>query len=504
MSDSIKIVENGFVFTADAQQRSDVFTILIRNDRISEISTRGEALKAMYPNAEVIDAAGKAIFPGFVDPHYHGESFILRPLTNRVPFSKWSKDPELTKAFAFVREHCSVEQLTTVYRLGFRAALKAGVTTLAEAGMDTLDRTFGAAIEAFSQSDLRGFLTLHSGDQVEHAKTQKAQAVRFLLSAPGEDDLTSYNLQTTARTAREARWPMVITVGETRKQLDILKKNFQKSPLQLLSEYKFLSQPVVLAHLVYFEPGDLEILIQSRLPALVSPASLVTKGTDIPPLVKFFDVGVPVALCGDWGLSDPFSNLRVLSALIRSEGTPNVQPFSLLESVTRVPAAVLGVANEVGSLEVGKKADLVAVDISRFQFSGFAEGTNSEELLWLVLNECSSSDIAEVMVNGEFYVRERTMLTYSEEDLSAEGTSLFTALVNAIGRGSQATSGGSIVGAAAASLVEGTLDSPAEEGFRIVKKGNEDAPATILQMPPQRPAELASGVKKIFGEEEEL
>ena len=139
MSDSIKIVENGFVFTADAQQRSDVFTILIRNDRISEISTRGEALKAMYPNAEVIDAAGKAIFPGFVDPHYHGESFILRPLTNRVPFSKWSKDPELTKAFAFVREHCSVEHLTTMYRLGFRAALKAGVTTLAEAGMDTLE-----------------------------------------------------------------------------------------------------------------------------------------------------------------------------------------------------------------------------------------------------------------------------------------------------------------------------------------------------------------------------
>ena len=61
MSDSVKIIENGFVFTGDHQNRAGRLTIIVKNGRIIEIGTRAEALKALYSNAEVIDAAGKII-----------------------------------------------------------------------------------------------------------------------------------------------------------------------------------------------------------------------------------------------------------------------------------------------------------------------------------------------------------------------------------------------------------------------------------------------------------
>jgi 5-methylthioadenosine/S-adenosylhomocysteine deaminase len=504
MPDSIKIIENGYVFTGDAQQRSGMLTILIRNDRIAEISTRGDALKAMHANAEVIDASGRALFPGFVDPHYHGDSFLLRPLTNRLPLLKWGKDPELSKAFEFLREVASLEQLTTMYRLGFRAALQSGVTALADAGIDTIDRTLKAALDAFSQSDLRGLMTLHNGDQVDFAKTRKNTAVRFLLAAAGEDDLTTYNLQTTARVAREARWPMVMQAGETRKQFDALKKNFQKSPIQLLNEYKLFDQPVMLVHLAHFESGDIQILSQARMPILFSPNAIAAKATDIPPFAELIAADIPIALCGDWGVSDPLANVRTLMALASFEGVQNLQPFSLLDSITRFPAMALGLFNEIGSLEPGKKADIAAVDISRFRFSGFTPSVNAGELLHLIFAECSSSDMSEVMVNGEFYVREHTLLTYSEEDLANEGKTLFRDIVAATGR--QKETRPSSPSVANVFSVDVREDAPQllDEGFRIVKKVDEPVRAAILPMMPTRNTELSGEVRKVFGDDEEF
>jgi 5-methylthioadenosine/S-adenosylhomocysteine deaminase len=461
-------------------------------------------MKAMNANAEVIDARGRALFPGFVDPHYHGESFVLRPLTNRLPLAKWNKDPQVANAFEFVRKLATLEQLKTMYRLGFRAALQSGVTALAEAGIDTIDRTLRAALEAFSHSDLRGFVTLHNGDQVDHAKTLKSPATRYLLAAAGEDDLTTYNLQTTARVAREAKWPIVMQAGETRKQYDALKKNFQKSPTQLFNEYKLFEQPLMLVHLAQFEPGDLEILAQAKMPIVFSPSAIAAKATDIPPFAELVASGIPIALCGDWGVSDPLANVKTLMTLLAFEGMQNLQPFSLLDSITRLPATALGMFNEIGSLEPAKKADIAAVDISRFRFSGFTPNVNASELLHLIFTECSASDISEVMVNGEFYVREHTLLTYSEEDLANEGRALFADIVAATGRSNDVAP--SLPAVVQQFSVDGQEDShpSVDEGFRIVKKNDQPVHATILPMPAPRRAELASETRKVFGEDEEF
>ncbi|HTP13240.1 MAG TPA: amidohydrolase family protein, partial [Bacteroidota bacterium] len=81
LTESTKIVENGIVATGDGANRIGPFAILIRNDRIVEVAPRSEPLKNLYPGAEVVDAKGKMILPGFVDAHIHGESVLLRSLT---------------------------------------------------------------------------------------------------------------------------------------------------------------------------------------------------------------------------------------------------------------------------------------------------------------------------------------------------------------------------------------------------------------------------------------
>ena len=111
-------------------------TIIIQNGRIIEIGRRAEAIKAIYPKAEVIDMAGKILLPGFVDAHHTGESFILRYLTCGQPMLRWDKNPVISRAFNYLYKEATFQEFLALYRLSYFAALKSGVTTLAEYGID--------------------------------------------------------------------------------------------------------------------------------------------------------------------------------------------------------------------------------------------------------------------------------------------------------------------------------------------------------------------------------
>jgi len=190
MIDSIKIIENGFVFTGDKQNRAGRLTLIIQNGRIIEIGIRADALKATYPNAEVIDAAGKIILPGFVDAHHTGESFILRYLTSGQPMSRWNKNPIISRAFDYLRKEATLQEFSTLYRLSYYAALKSGVTTLAEYGIDTPEHSFTASLEAMQQTNQRGFVGLHNGDQIEAARKLRESSIRFAFVIADEENLT--------------------------------------------------------------------------------------------------------------------------------------------------------------------------------------------------------------------------------------------------------------------------------------------------------------------------
>lgn len=89
----VKIIENGFVVSGNVKNQLGCMTVIVQGNRILEIGKRADAVKPQFADAEVIDAAGKIIFPGFINAHYRGESFILRFLTTAVPAARWGKQP---------------------------------------------------------------------------------------------------------------------------------------------------------------------------------------------------------------------------------------------------------------------------------------------------------------------------------------------------------------------------------------------------------------------------
>ncbi len=330
MSDSIKIIENGFVFTGDKPKLAGRLTIIPMNGRIIDIGRRAEALKALYSNAEVIDAAGKIILPGFVDAHHTGESFILRYLTYGQPMSRWNKNPAISRAYDYLHKEASFQEFLTLYRLSYYAALKSGVTTLAEYGIDTPEHSFAASLEALHQTNLKGFIGLHNGDQIEAARKLQKSSIHFAFVITDEENLTLYNLQSSIRFARELKWPMILHLGQTRHAFDIVKKNFNKSIAQLIADYLVVDSAVHLLHLSSFDDGDYEIIAKSHTPLVYSPSAIFYKGTDIPPFGQLLNHKITLALGTDWGIAQPLENIQSYNSMIRTLGLPLERAYSRL------------------------------------------------------------------------------------------------------------------------------------------------------------------------------
>jgi 5-methylthioadenosine/S-adenosylhomocysteine deaminase len=507
MNESIKIIENGFVFTGDKQHHAGRLTLLIQKGHIVDIGKPVQVLKALHPSAEVINAADKVLLPGFVDAHHVGESFILRYITSGQPMSRWNKNSVVSLAVNYLRKEATYEEFLYLYRLSYCAALKSGITTVSEYGFDTPEHSFSAALEAMRQANVRGVIGLHNGDQIEAAKMLHETSSRFACAITDEESLTTYNFQSTIRIAHELQWPVMLHLGQTQHGFDVVKKNFNKSIVQLYADYHVFDFPVHLLHLACFDDGDAEIIAKFGTPLVLSPLSILRKGTKIPPFEKLFRHNVTLALGSDWGAAQPLENIQSYTSLLKMLGLPVDKAYDLLALHTKNGAHALELDAEIGTIEVGKKADIVFLDLSEFRMNTILTDENNERMLDVVLQEATSHHVSDVMINGEFYVREGHLLAYSEDDLLKEGQSVLGKLLQVIRqKKSSVPTSAPVLQILTQRKKENAIpvnELPYEEGFKVVRK--ETTPTAFkgkVDSSMNTTSKSQNNTRKIFGDDE--
>jgi len=507
MSGSVKIIENGLVFTGDKKHNAGRLTLLIQNGYIVDIGKPMQALKALHPSAEVIDATDKILLPGFVDAHHTGESFILRYLSPGQPIMRRTKNSIMSKAVGYLRKEASYEDFLNLYRLSYCAALKSGITTIAEYGVDTPVNSFPASLEAMRQANVRGIIGLHNSDQIEAAKKLHAASCRFACTISNEEDLTAYNFQFIIRIAHELKWPVILHLGQTQHGCDIVKKNFNKSIMQLYTDYHVFDFPVRLLHLACLDDNDAEIISKSGVPLILSPLSILRKRTNIPPFEKLLRHNVTLALGSDWGAAQPLENIQSYVSILKILGLPSPEAHNLLALHTKNGAQALALDNEIGTLEIGKKADIVFLDLSGFRMNALLADENNDSVLDVVLQEAASQYVSDVMINGEFYVRRGQLLAYSEDDLVNEGNAILRKIIQACGQnkpsGLKSTPVFQISIKRRQEDENQSNELPCEEGFKIIRKekprvGFENKENTSTDAA-NKPKKI---IRKIFGDDE--
>ncbi len=493
MNDSVKIIDQVYVLACDAAGTGGLSTVVVRNDRISAIGPVTQAFQAQFPHAERIDGSGRVLLPGFIDPHYHGESSLFSLLTAGAPASHWGRVKGYVALDDHFRNTATHDDWLTLYRAAYFHALRAGVTTLGEFGRPDTEAAFAASIAAFQATSVRGVLCVHNGEQLESLRAARTSSMAFTLALPAPEELTTYNLQTTMRLARDHRLPITIHLGETSRDGEAIRKNFHRSIVDLLQEFKVLSPPNVGVHFSIVDKVEASQLRASGAQIAVAPLASVAKGFEPPPLALFASSGVSTVMATDWGPVRPWQNLRQAMQWNR------LPAMDLLRQHTLHAAQYLGVAQDLGSVTVGKKADLLMVRSPFADMRAALHDLDPATVAELMLERIGESDMTDVMVNGEFYVREGTILMYAEEDLVADLRRLIRLAP------ADAASRPALPSVAVEPETESSGTTDFQEGFTIVRRPPATrTPGPILPLHPTPPPdqELPPTVRRVFGEDD--
>jgi cytosine/adenosine deaminase-related metal-dependent hydrolase len=417
--------------------------LAIQADRISAIGPTPQLL-AQFPSAQIIEARGKALLPGLINCHAHLEATIARGFNEDFGF------PNSARLSVQPASLLSKEEATLMAAIGAQEAIRSGTTTLVQnaAGIgnaaSTLAQTGLRFVFAESASDrenstgpvtpaqaaanqpprysarLRdeGLQRIEDLYSAWHGKNQGRISV-FPSAALAEN--SSPELLHAVRAFAEKHSLSYTThLNQSQAEIDFFRKFHGVRPAGFLQKHDYLGPRLFAAHCRYVDDSEIALLGRSRTVVSHQAAMAANRGV-IPPIPALRAAGCPIAYGTDNNTNDMFEVMRVAlltERIRRNDSNPGTrpQPEDMLEDATRGGAHALGMAQLTGTLEPGKKADLIVLDTQRPHLLPAGRIVSA----WI--HNGQPSDIEAVMVDGQFLMRDRKVLTMDEPRLVADAS----------------------------------------------------------------------------------
>ena len=370
---------------------------------------------------QIIDYQGAWIMPGLVNCHTHSAMTGLRGIRDDSNLHEWLED------YIWPAEAEFTPEMTT-------KAVKEALTEMLQSGTTTFNDMYnpnGVDIaeiyEAVKASKMRCYFspTLFSSDVETTAETiARTQAVIEIIKdyqdpnfkvmvAPHSPYSCSRDLlEASLELAKEENIPLHIHVAETQEESGIILKRYGKRPLAFLDELGYLDHKAVFAHGVELNEAEIARLADSQVAIAHNPISNLKLASGIAPIVQLKKAGVPVGIATDSVASnnnlDMFEEGRT-AALLQKMKSGDASQFPIetaLKVLTIEGAKVLGMEDEIGSLEVGKQADFLVI-----QPQGKIHLQPQENMLSHLVYAVKSSDVDHVYIGGEQVVKDGQVLT---------------------------------------------------------------------------------------------
>ena len=388
----------------------------------SQIVYIGQEKQEILEQAEeLIDYQGAWIMPGLVNCHTHSAMTGLRGIRDDSNLHEWLED------YIWPAEAQFTPEMTT-------KAVKEALTEMLQSGTTTFNDMYnpnGVDIteiyDLVKASKMRCYFspTLFSSEKETTDETiARTRAViktikgyqdpKFMVMvAPHSPYSCSRELlEASLDLAKEENISLHIHVAETREESGIILKRYGKRPLAFLDELGYLDHQAVFAHGVELNEKEIASLADSQVAIAHNPISNLKLASGIAPVVQLQKAGVPVGIATDSVASnnnlDMFEEGRT-AALLQKMKSGDASQFPIetaLKALTIEGAKVLGMADEIGSLEVGKQADFLVI-----QPQGKIHLQPQENMLSHLVYAVKSSDVSDVYIGGVQVVKDGQVLT---------------------------------------------------------------------------------------------
>jgi len=377
----------------------------------------------------VIDASGGIVMPGLICSHTHLYGMLLRGATLDIaPPSDFTQI--LQRIWWPVDESLTLDDAYASALVGCLEFLKTGTTTFADtySGPNSIDGVLDMIAKAVDEVGIRGLIAFEATERHSRQEGERGvqENVRFarrigkeqgskvkpLFSLHASFTVTDELIQSVRRLASELAVPVTIHTSEGLGDLQHNMVRYGKRTVERLRDVGLLAPDVVLAHCVQVNGDELDIVAASGAKVAHNPMSNMLNAVGTAPVRDMLRRGIRVGLGNDGYIFDGFENIRAAYLIHRvMSRDPNaIDAYSVLEMATITGAELYGLAKELGSIEVGKKADLIVIkpDV-------LPTPLNSDSAAGHLINSIDGDDVRTTIVDGRIVMRDRTVLTADEK-----------------------------------------------------------------------------------------
>src|SRR5512134_3602682 len=425
---------NALVLTMD-EKFSQYFpgAVAVNGDSIVAAGYEDEIKEEYATRAqEIVDCHGRILMPGLINAHTHVPMTLLRGLADDLRLDVWL----MGYMMPVEREFVSPEFVRLGTLLACAEQIRSGVTTFndmyyfeedvaraaADAGMRAV---CGQTVMKFPAPDAASY-----EDSLQMAREFIQRWKDHPLIVPAVSPHAPYTctaeiLRATAELAKEFDVPLHTHLAETAFEVENMRNENGIPVIPYVKKQGLFEAKVIAAHCVHIDTGEMRSLLHARAGVAHNPSSNLKLASGFAPVVKMLETGLNVGIGTDGPASnndlDMFEEVRLaafIAKAVTNDPTSLPAPWALLMA-TRLGAQALHLGHLTGSLEVGKRADLIVVDISPLHNAPSFKRAADNAYAQLVYAS-KSTDVSDVMVNGKWLMRDRQLLTLKEEELLAQ------------------------------------------------------------------------------------
>lgn len=397
-------------------------SILIENDKITGIEENLSSKEA----DTVIDGEGKILIPGLVNTHTHLSMSLLRGLADDLVLDTWLNDHIWPTEANLDGDICYVGA-----KLACAEMIKSGTTTF-----NDMYFYMDHVAQAVDESGIRGNIShgmLDQGDE-EKRKAEYKESMRIIdkchntadgrikvsLGPHAPHTCSTELLSWVRKKASQLDVRIHIHISETEFEVKDIIDTYHARPFEYLDDISFLDDDVLAAHGVWLSDNEMEIIKERGINISHNPVSNMKLASGISPIAKMLDKDINVSLGTDGAASN--NNLDMLEEMkiaaiqqkVNTSDPTVLNADEVFKMATTNGAAALGLEDEVGTIGVGKKADLVLINMKAPHLSPYRHPISH------LIYAANGGDVDTVICNGQILMQERELLTMNEKALIEE------------------------------------------------------------------------------------
>jgi len=417
------VIQNGTILTMDPENRViEKGVLCVSGDTISYVGKQpSQKLDAL----KTIDAEGGLILPGLINGHTHAAMSLFKGLADDLPLMEW-----LNHYIFPVEKNMDADFIHTGTLLACAEMILSGTTCFCDMYLFE-DQVAQAAF----QSGLRCLVgeVLYDFPSPNYGDLESGFAYTEWLIRKWEDNpLVSIAVEPHAlftcspellrranRMALSHKRPLIIHFAETLAEVEEIKKRYGKTPLEHLEDLGLAGPQLIMDHAVHLDASEIDRIAEYGIKVIHNPESNMKLGSGIAPVPQMITQGVTVGMGTDGSASnnnmDLFTEMDMAAKLhkVQTMDPTVMDALTVLKMATIEGAKALGLSHEIGSLETGKKADVIVIDTHKPHLTPMYNPFSH------LVYAARGQDVSHTIINGRLVMENRRLLTLDLEEVMA-------------------------------------------------------------------------------------